>query len=108
MGCEIWIRITGLTVSGATDYQCLSLRKDAPWYRATISPWFYFLTAPLVRTTCLFALAPMTDLFDRLISQYLLMLSLRNGQPFLRKETIIMVAIGCAGVGPFPRRLYCQ
>jgi hypothetical protein len=76
MGSEIYIRITGLPVAGSTDYTCNALRLNAPWYRATISPWFYFFTAPC----------------------YLLALSLRNGQPLLRKETIYMVAVGCAGV----------
>lgn len=80
MGCEIYIRITGLAVNGSTDYKCTNLRTDAPWYRATISPWYYFITAPC----------------------YLLALSLRNGQPLLRKETLIMVVVGCAGVRARP------
>lgn len=34
IGSEVYQRVTSLSVS--TDYQCLSLRVDAPWYRATI------------------------------------------------------------------------
>jgi hypothetical protein len=31
---------------------------------------------------------------------FLLMLALRNGQPFFRKETILMVIIGSGGASP--------
>jgi uncharacterized membrane protein YjjB (DUF3815 family) len=75
MGSEVYIRITGRAVRGSTDYTCSSLRLNAPWYRATINPWFYFLTAPC----------------------YLILLGMRNGQPLVRKESIVMVIIGCSG-----------
>lgn len=75
MGSEVYQRVTGLEIAGATDFTCSALRIDAPWYRATIPPWFYFLTIPW----------------------FLLMLALRNGQPFFRKETIVMLIIGSAG-----------
>lgn len=40
MGSEVYIRVTGLTIVGASDYTCNALRTNAPWYRATIPPWF--------------------------------------------------------------------
>lgn len=40
MGSEVYQRVTGLPISGATDYTCASLRVNAPWYRATIPPYF--------------------------------------------------------------------
>ena len=73
MGSEVYNRVTGKDIS--TDYTCAALRVDVPWYQSTISPWFYFLTAPC----------------------YLLMLGLRNGQPLWRKETPVMLIVGCAG-----------
>lgn len=75
MGSEVYQRITGLVIEGSTDYTCSALRVDAPWWRATISPWFFFISAPC----------------------YLFVLGLRNGQPIRRKETIIMILIGSAG-----------
>lgn len=75
MGGEVYSRITGLAISGGQDYQCTTLRLAAPWWRATIPAWWYFLTIPA----------------------YLLMLGLRNGQPLWRKETLIMLIIGSAG-----------
>ncbi|GAA6040548.1 hypothetical protein JCM8097_005458 [Rhodosporidiobolus ruineniae] len=79
IGSEIWRRMTGLTIygfSGATAYQCTSLRGDGfPWYMNTIPQKWYILTIPM----------------------FLLCLSLRNGQPLFRKETVLMVLIGSAG-----------
>lgn len=40
MGSEVYQRVTGLAISGATDYTCSALRTNAPWWRATIPPWF--------------------------------------------------------------------
>ena len=40
MGSEVYQRITGLTIYGATDYTCSALRGDVPWYQQTIPPWF--------------------------------------------------------------------
>lgn len=75
IGSEMYIRVTGQEITGATQYMCEDLRSNAPWYRATISPWFFFLTAPA----------------------YLACLALRNGQPIMRKELVVMILIGCAG-----------
>ncbi|SGZ21452.1 BQ5605_C021g09368 [Microbotryum silenes-dioicae] len=75
MGSEVYQRITKLAIAGATDYQCTALRRNAPWWRATISPYWYFLTIPC----------------------YLLLLALRNGQPLIRKESFVMVLFGSAG-----------
>ncbi|SCV74945.1 BQ2448_7974 [Microbotryum intermedium] len=75
MGSEVYQRITKLEIAGATDYTCSALRRGAPWWRATISPYWYFLTIPC----------------------YLLLLALRNGQPLFRKESVIMVVFGSAG-----------
>ncbi|ORY88404.1 hypothetical protein BCR35DRAFT_263408, partial [Leucosporidium creatinivorum] len=65
--------------AGSEVYQRISGSKieviNAPWYRATIPQWWYFLTIPA----------------------FLLMLALRNGQPFYRKETIVMLLVGSAG-----------
>ncbi|KAI5474725.1 DUF1212 family protein [Pseudohyphozyma bogoriensis] len=74
MGGEIYQRITGLSIS--SDYTCSYLRgAGAPWWRSTIPGWWYFLTCPM----------------------FLLLLALRNGQPFYRKELPIMIIIGSAG-----------
>lgn len=50
MGSEVYIRVTGNNVTGAQDYTCATLRQDAPWYRATISPWF--CASPLAPVRC--------------------------------------------------------
>ncbi|KAL8277568.1 hypothetical protein RQP46_010000 [Phenoliferia psychrophenolica] len=73
IGGEVYQRATGLAVS--SDYTCASRRLDAPWYQATIGPKWFILTIPC----------------------YLLMLSLRNGQPLYRRELPTMIAIGSAG-----------
>ncbi|GAA5840010.1 hypothetical protein JCM11251_006586 [Rhodosporidiobolus azoricus] len=79
IGSEIYRRITGLTIwgfSGPQAYTCVSLRgPGVPWYMDTIPQKWYILTIPM----------------------FLLCLSLRNGQPLFRKETPIMILIGCAG-----------
>ncbi|GAA5926908.1 uncharacterized protein JCM15063_000403 [Sporobolomyces koalae] len=77
IGSEIYARITTIdTIPGYNDYTCSSIRNaNPPWYMATIPAWWYFLTIPM----------------------FLLMLALRNGQPFFRKETILMVLIGSGG-----------
>ncbi|KAL7412533.1 DUF1212-domain-containing protein [Mrakia frigida] len=59
IGSEVYIRVTGTSIRGSSDYTCSALRLDAPWYRATVSPYFYFLTIPA----------------------YTLSLAARNGQP---------------------------
>ncbi|CED84924.1 Domain of unknown function DUF3815 [Phaffia rhodozyma] len=74
IGSTLWVRISGRPITW--NYDCSPYRKDnPPWYRATIPQWYYFLTAP----------------------SFVLLLALRNGQPLVRKETLIMVVIGCAG-----------
>ncbi|KAK4700911.1 hypothetical protein P7C70_g5335, partial [Phenoliferia sp. Uapishka_3] len=75
IGSEIYQRITGLDIAGATDFTCSSLRVDAPWYKAVIPQEWYIFTIPM----------------------YCLMLGLRNGQPLFRKETVVMLLIGSAG-----------
>ncbi|KAM0786574.1 hypothetical protein ACM66B_002030 [Microbotryomycetes sp. NB124-2] len=80
MGAEVYTRITGLSIYGAdnnvVDYTCSALRgPGVPWYQSVIPAWWYFLTIPC----------------------FLLCLSLRNGQPLFRKETPLMILIGCAG-----------
>ncbi|KAK4046802.1 pheromone-regulated protein prm10 [Microbotryomycetes sp. JL201] len=80
MGSEVYTRITGLSIYGAdnnvVDYTCSALRgPGVPWYQNVIPAWWYFLTIPC----------------------FLLCLSLRNGQPLFRKETPLMIIIGCAG-----------
>ncbi|GAA5879784.1 hypothetical protein JCM16303_004176 [Sporobolomyces ruberrimus] len=77
IGSEVYARITTIdTIPGYNDYTCSSIRDaNPPWYMATIPAWWYFLTIPM----------------------FLLMLALRNGQPFFRKETILMVIIGSGG-----------
>lgn len=75
IGSEVYIRVTGTTIRGSSDYTCAALRLDAPWYRATIPPWFYFMTVPA----------------------YIAGLAARNGQPLLRWQTVVMMVIGSAG-----------
>lgn len=75
-GSEVYRRITNLSIVGSTDYTCSALRgPDAPWWRATISPWFFFLTAPA----------------------FLAFIGARNGQKLWRHETVTQVLIGAAG-----------
>ncbi|BGP09448.1 Uncharacterized UPF0442 protein C7D4.12c [Rhodotorula toruloides] len=76
IGSELYNR-TGLTIYGLTDYTCSSLRgtNAKGWWMDTIPAWWYFLTIPM----------------------FLLTLSVRNGQPLFRKETPVMILIGCAG-----------
>lgn len=40
MGSELYTRATGLTIQGGQNFTCSDLRINAPWYMATISPWF--------------------------------------------------------------------
>ncbi|KAL7417887.1 hypothetical protein BDY24DRAFT_2582 [Mrakia frigida] len=75
VGSEVYIRVTGTTIRGSSDYTCSALRLDAPWYRATISPWFYFFTIPA----------------------YTLSLVARHGQPIFRIQSVVMMALGSAG-----------
>ncbi|GJN90300.1 hypothetical protein Rhopal_003308-T1 [Rhodotorula paludigena] len=76
IGAEIYQRITELQIYGSRDYTCSALRGDGvPWYMAKPSQYWYFLTIPM----------------------FLLTLAVRNGQPLFRKETPIMILIGCAG-----------
>lgn len=75
IGSEVYIRVTGTTIRGSSDYTCAALRLDAPWYRATISPYFYFISIPA----------------------YVLFLAARNGQPIFRWQSVVMMVIGSAG-----------
>ncbi|CED84544.1 Domain of unknown function DUF3815 [Phaffia rhodozyma] len=75
VGMEFYIRLTGLAVRGSSDYQCTALRTNAPWWRASISPWFYFLLVP----------------------SYLVCACVRNKQPLFQWDTIYMVVVACSG-----------
>lgn len=39
IGSEVYERVTNATIAGSTDFTCAALRVDAPWWRATITPW---------------------------------------------------------------------
>ncbi|GAA6010558.1 hypothetical protein JCM11491_002968 [Sporobolomyces phaffii] len=75
LGSEIYTRGANETIRNSTDYTCRALRENAPWYRATIPQWYYFLTIPT----------------------FLLCMALKNGQPLFRRDTLAMVVIGGAG-----------
>ncbi|GAA5958546.1 hypothetical protein JCM3765_006670 [Sporobolomyces pararoseus] len=75
LGSEIYTRGANETIRNSTDYTCQALRTNAPWYRATIPQWYYFLTIPT----------------------FLLCMAMKNGQPLFRRDTLAMVVIGGAG-----------
>ncbi|CAK9784668.1 DUF1212-domain-containing protein [Cutaneotrichosporon oleaginosum] len=76
MGGEIYFKIRHRGVKNAADYTCAATHvPGAPWYMAEPSGYWYYLCVPM----------------------YSLCLSLRNGQPILRKETLVMMAVGSAG-----------
>ncbi|TKA53870.1 hypothetical protein B0A53_03660 [Rhodotorula sp. CCFEE 5036] len=75
IGAEIYTRAGRESAPGGDDYTCAYLRDGAPWYRARIPPWFYFLTVPC----------------------YLICMAVKNGQPLFRRDSLAMVAIGSAG-----------
>ncbi|GAA6048657.1 hypothetical protein JCM3770_002004 [Rhodotorula araucariae] len=75
LGAEIYTKSGREQITGGGDYTCAYLRRDAPWWRQTIPRWWYFLTIPM----------------------FLLCMALKNGQPLFRRDTVAMVAIGCAG-----------
>ncbi|GAA6059552.1 hypothetical protein JCM10212_000608 [Sporobolomyces blumeae] len=74
LGSEIYTRGTDETIKNGQDYQCTALRAGAPWWRATIPQWYYFITIPT----------------------FLLCMALKNGQPLFRRNTLAMVVIGGA------------
>ncbi|ORY88403.1 hypothetical protein BCR35DRAFT_301518 [Leucosporidium creatinivorum] len=74
-GSEIYQKMSGNGIQGGTDFTCSALRANAPWYRATIPQWWFFLTIPT----------------------FLLMLALNCKQPFYRRETAVMLIVGGAG-----------
>lgn len=74
LGSEIYTRGANETIRNGQDYTCRALRDGAPWYRATIPQWYYFLTIPT----------------------FLLCMALKNGQPLFRRDTLAMVVIGGA------------
>lgn len=39
IGSEVYERVTGLSITGGSDFTCSALRVNAPWYQATITPW---------------------------------------------------------------------
>ncbi|GAA5870716.1 hypothetical protein JCM8547_005037 [Rhodosporidiobolus lusitaniae] len=73
-GAEIYTMGGREDLAGGGDYTCAYLREDAPWWRATVSPWFYFLTIP----------------------GFLFCMAIKHGQPIFRRDTLIMVLIGGA------------
>ncbi|BGP51677.1 pheromone-regulated protein prm10 [Rhodotorula kratochvilovae] len=75
LGAEIYTKGGREQIIGGGDYTCAYLRSDAPWWRQTVPRWYYFLTIPM----------------------FLLCMALKNGQPLFRRDTVAMVAIGCAG-----------
>ncbi|GAA5907072.1 uncharacterized protein JCM6883_006129 [Sporobolomyces salmoneus] len=75
LGSEIYTRGANETIRNSTDYTCQALRTNAPWYRATIPQWYYFLTIPT----------------------FLVCMAMKNGQPLFRRDTLAMVLIGSAG-----------
>ncbi|GAA5930348.1 uncharacterized protein JCM15063_004781 [Sporobolomyces koalae] len=75
LGSEIYTRGANETIRNSQDYTCQALRTGAPWYRATVPQWYYFLTIPT----------------------FLLCMALKNGQPLFRRDTLAMVVIGGAG-----------
>ncbi|GAA5875113.1 hypothetical protein JCM16303_005013 [Sporobolomyces ruberrimus] len=75
LGSEIYTRGANETIRNSNDYTCKALRLNAPWYRATIPQWYYFLTIPT----------------------FLLCMAMKNGQPLFRRDTLAMVVIGGAG-----------
>ncbi|GAA6034662.1 hypothetical protein JCM8097_001104 [Rhodosporidiobolus ruineniae] len=72
-GAEIYTM--GGREEAQSDYTCAAIREGAPWYRATIPRWWYFLTIPC----------------------FLFSIGVTNGQPMLKRDTLAMVVIGCAG-----------
>ncbi|ORX40084.1 hypothetical protein BD324DRAFT_648693 [Kockovaella imperatae] len=75
IGAEFWTKFTGDAVKGGSQLYCESAHADAPWYRATPSPYWWFLCCP----------------------GFSMALALRNQQPLLAKELPIMVAIAASG-----------
>ncbi|BEI86696.1 hypothetical protein CcaverHIS002_0700420 [Cutaneotrichosporon cavernicola] len=76
MGGEIYFRIRHRGIKNAADYTCEATHvAGAPWYMSTPSGYWQFLCVPM----------------------YALCLSLRNGQPLLRKETLVMMVVASAG-----------
>ncbi|GAA6013508.1 hypothetical protein JCM10207_008874 [Rhodosporidiobolus poonsookiae] len=73
-GAEIYTLGGRETLAGNGDYQCGYLRTNAPWWRATIPAWWYFLTIP----------------------GFLFCMALKHGQPLFRRDTLAMILIGCA------------
>ncbi|GAA5931937.1 hypothetical protein JCM10213_005896 [Rhodosporidiobolus nylandii] len=74
-GAEVYTLGGRQQVAGGGDYTCAYIRRDAPWYRATIPAWWYFLSIPL----------------------FLICMAIKNGQHVFRRDTLVMVLIGCAG-----------
>ncbi|BEJ17507.1 hypothetical protein CspHIS471_0609080 [Cutaneotrichosporon sp. HIS471] len=76
MGGEIYFQIRHKGIKNAADYTCKATHvAGAPWYMSTPSGYWQFLCVPM----------------------YALCLSLRNGQPLLRKETLVMMVVASAG-----------
>ncbi|GAA5830096.1 hypothetical protein JCM11251_006873 [Rhodosporidiobolus azoricus] len=74
-GSEIYTMGGRHELAGGGDYTCTYIRQDAPWYRSTIPPWWYFLTIP----------------------GFLFCMAIKHGQPVFRRDTFAMIAIGCCG-----------
>ncbi|KAH7919249.1 DUF1212-domain-containing protein [Leucogyrophana mollusca] len=76
IGAELYQKMLGETVIGATDYTCRDSHDPAgPWWQRTPSLYWAFLTVPM----------------------YSLFLSLRNQAPYDRKEMLLLVVISSIG-----------
>ncbi|KAF9222193.1 DUF1212-domain-containing protein [Gyrodon lividus] len=76
IGAEIYEKLVGQTIVGATDYTCVESHDPAgPWWQQTPSLWWAILTVPM----------------------YSLFLSMRLMAPLWKKELILLIAISCIG-----------
>ncbi|KAF9233444.1 hypothetical protein BU15DRAFT_53866 [Melanogaster broomeanus] len=76
IGAELYEKIIGQTVLGATDYACVQSHDPAgPWWQQTPSVWWAFLTVPM----------------------YSLFLSLRLMAPWWKKELLLLIGIASVG-----------
>ncbi|EGN92570.1 hypothetical protein SERLA73DRAFT_65511, partial [Serpula lacrymans var. lacrymans S7.3] len=76
MGAEMYQKMVGKTVVGATDYSCVESHDPlGPWWQRTAGLYWAFLTVPM----------------------YSFFLSLRNQAPIFRKEFVLLIAVSCIG-----------
>lgn len=76
MGAELYFRIRHRGVKNSADYTCKATHvAGQPWYMSQPNRYWDVLCVPM----------------------YALCLSLRNGQPLLRRETLVMMLVASAG-----------